>query len=90
MKKVLDIVLKGEYYDAINRGEKTVEYRVANEYWERRLLIAEPHTHLRIRRGYTQVSKEYAIEKIELETLQHEFFSEDAILVFAIYLAETS
>lgn len=85
MSKVLDLVMKGVYYDAIEDGTKTVEYRAANEYWERRL-IGTDYTQIRFRRGYTQITLIRQIEKIELEYIQHEFFSEDPILVFAIYL----
>lgn len=35
---VLHLVLKHQYYDAIDRGEKTVEYRENTEYWRRRIV----------------------------------------------------
>ena len=34
---VLHLVLKHQYYDAIDRGEKTVEYRNNTKYWRRRI-----------------------------------------------------
>jgi len=35
---VLQLVLKHKYYDAIDRGDQTVEHRVNTEYWRRRIL----------------------------------------------------
>lgn len=34
----LDLVLKGKWFDMINRGEKTEEYRTLNPYWCNRLI----------------------------------------------------
>lgn len=34
---VLPLVLKGKWYDMIERGEKTEEYRAASPYWAIRL-----------------------------------------------------
>lgn len=36
--KVLDLVLKGKWYDMIASGEKREEYREIKPYWEKRLL----------------------------------------------------
>lgn len=36
--KILNLVLKGHWYDMIERGEKTEEYREIKPYWEKRLL----------------------------------------------------
>ena len=36
--KVLDLPLKGKWYDMIASGEKREEYREINLYWEKRLL----------------------------------------------------
>ncbi len=35
---VLSLVLKGKWYDMIERGEKTEEYRDIKPYWETRLV----------------------------------------------------
>lgn len=29
----LQLAVKGEYFDAMIRGEKTEEYRLCNDYW---------------------------------------------------------
>lgn len=34
----LQLAVKGEYFDAMKRGEKTEEYRLFNEYWRNRLV----------------------------------------------------
>ena len=35
---VLPLVLKGKWYDMIERGEKTEEYREKTPYWKKRIL----------------------------------------------------
>lgn len=34
----LQLAVKGEYFDAMIRGEKTEEYRLCNDYWKKRLV----------------------------------------------------
>lgn len=34
----LQLAVKGEYFDAMKRGEKAEEYRLYNEYWRNRLI----------------------------------------------------
>ena len=36
--KAVHLVLKHQYYDAIDNGEKTVEYRDNTDYWRKRIL----------------------------------------------------
>ena len=58
---ILDLVLKGKWYDMIERGgEKLEEYRDIKLYWDRRL-FSRPYTHVRFRRGYTKKSMIYTI-----------------------------
>ena len=52
MKRVLHLVLKGEYYDAIERGEKKCEYRDNTPYWRKRILEKDPSIVV-FHRGYT-------------------------------------
>lgn len=54
---ILDLVMKGYWYDKIKIGHKKCEYREIKEYWKKRL-FSKPYTHVRFRRGY---SKEYMI-----------------------------
>lgn len=34
---ILDLVVKGEWFDKIKSGEKTHEFREINRYWDQRL-----------------------------------------------------
>lgn len=86
----LILPLKREYFDAIRSGEKVEEYRLVNDYWEKRLrwriydqIIltlgypkAEDHTRRIIKpwRGYVE------------RTIQHPHFGPDPVRVFAIYV----
>ena len=60
--------LKYEFYDAIESGEKTVEFREYNEGWAKKLL-SRPMKTIKFSRGYGQSGKAprqmvFAIEKI--------------------------
>lgn len=35
----LQLAVKGEYFDAMIRGEKTEEYRLCNDYWNKRIML---------------------------------------------------
>lgn len=37
----LQLAVKGEYFDAMIRGEKTEEYRLCNDYWNKRIMFRE-------------------------------------------------
>ena len=57
--KILDLPLKARWYDMIESGEKTEEYREYKNYWYKRLVDEEtlrvkPYTHVRFRYGYTK------------------------------------
>jgi len=52
MRRVLHLVLEGKYYDAIERGEKKVEYRNNTPYWRKRILEKDPNIVV-FHRGYT-------------------------------------
>ena len=59
-KKVLDLPLKAKWYDMIESGEKTEEYREIKPYWETRFIDMEglpSYTHydeVKFRYGYTK------------------------------------
>lgn len=42
MNKVLDLSLKYQWYDMIERGEKLIEYRELSPYWVNRLTERKP------------------------------------------------
>lgn len=63
--KILDLVLKGCWYDMIAKGEKREEYREIKPYWENRLTIKD-FTHVRFRRGYTNTTMLFRIDSITI------------------------
>lgn len=51
---ILDLVVKGEWFDKIKSGEKTHEYRLVTDYWYTRInnLVSSAPPKVRFRRGY--------------------------------------
>lgn len=70
MDRKLFLPLKGEYFDQIQAGTKTEEYRLVNDYWCRRL-IAREYTHIELTRGYPR--KGDAARRLVLPYLGHSF-----------------
>lgn len=71
--KTLHLVLKGVWYDKINRGEKTCEYRECKNYWNTRFARADctapcPYDKVRFRRGYAAnaPTMEFEIQNISI------------------------
>lgn len=58
--KTLHLILKGKWYDMIERGEKKEEYRELTPYWMKR--IGSEHTHVCFHKGYTDTTMTFAIE----------------------------
>lgn len=61
---ILDLVLKGRWYDLIKSGKKKFEYREVKPYWDKRL-FSKPYTHIRFRRGYTKETMLFELTGIE-------------------------
>lgn len=61
--KILDLVLKGEWFDMIKNGPKREEYREIKPYWTKRI-EKNKYTHVKFRRGYTNQSIMFSIENI--------------------------
>jgi len=59
--KTVHLILCGYYYDLIERGKKTIEYRDNTPYWNKRLLNADRVT---FHRGYTNITMTFAIRYI--------------------------
>ncbi len=63
---ILPLVLKGKWFDMIERGEKREEYRLATEYWQLRFfnwntkVSSENPPIVEFRRGYTKNSPRMA------------------------------
>lgn len=65
MSKILYLPLKKEWYEMIERGEKTEEYREIKPYWNKRL-INRKYTHVKFSYGYTKRTMTFEIERITI------------------------
>jgi len=63
--KVCHMVLIGVFYDLIDEGKKTIEYRDTTEYWKKRLADA---THICFHKGYTNITMTFEIKRIVVST----------------------
>lgn len=75
MSDTVHLILKHEYYDAIDRGgEKDVEYRENTEYWRKRIIGKESVT---FHRGYTNQTMTFAISYLVVpEKDEREYYIE--------------
>ena len=79
---ILDLVLKGEWFDKIKSGEKTHEFRERNRYWNQRLgksftiewkngvrFKSTDYKAVRFRRGYAKDAERmlFSIRSITIE-----------------------
>lgn len=87
----LQLAVNGEYFDQMKRGEKTEEYRLYNEYWEKRFSrsMSDGFDRLIITRGYPK--KEDSSRRIDIpyrgfviKTITHPHFGPEPVKVFAI------
>ena len=95
----LVLPLKAEYFDAIRDGTKTEEYRLANDYWIKRLTVGAVTQAPRrfdgiiLTKGYP--SRDDHSRRIELpwngftrKTITHPHFGPDPVEVFAIDVSQ--
>lgn len=84
MKKLF-LILQTQYFNEIEMGVKTSEYRLMTEYWLNRLTRYE-FTHVTFQLGYAKNAKRITKEIIEIDivTLEHEFFGRIPTEVFEI------
>ncbi|HDG1692622.1 TPA: ASCH domain-containing protein [Kluyvera georgiana] len=91
----LQLAVKGEYFDAMKRGEKTEEYRLYNEYWRNRLIteawvdFPRQYDRLIITKGYprkddTSRRLDIKYSGYEIKTITHPHFGGKPVKVFAI------
>lgn len=90
MSTKLQLAVNGKYFDQIKNGEKTEEYRLFNDYWKKRL-INRTYDRLIITRGYPRKDDNERILNMhyrgyEIKTINHEFFGNNPVKVFAIKL----
>ena len=84
----LQLAVKGEYFDAMKRGEKTEEYRLVNAYWGNRIFNRWYDT-LIITRGCPRKDDDsrrivVPYEGFEVKTITHPHFGAEPVKVFAI------
>ena len=63
----LHLVLKGIYYDAIQRREKTSEYRDNTVYWRTRIVAwwkKEGDNRVVLHRGYTKITMKLLVKDV--------------------------
>ena len=63
---VLDLVLKHQWYDMIESGEKREEYRAITPYWRKRIQSGKRYTHVRFHRGYTAKSMVFRFDGLRI------------------------
>jgi hypothetical protein len=68
MDKILHLPLKAEWYNLIESGIKTEEYREIKPYWIKRLCISDSnfkhYDKVKFSYGYTKKTMTFLIEKI--------------------------
>lgn len=84
----LQLAVKGEYFDAMKRGEKTEEFRLVNPYWGRRI-FGRDYDRLIITRAYpkkddTSRRIDIPYDGFEIKTITHKHFGDKPVKVFAI------
>ena len=84
----LHLNLKAEYFDAIARGEKREEYRLATPYWRRRL-EGRKFAGIVLKKGYPKrddssrtLARPWA--GFTIKTITHPHFGSEPVQVFAI------
>ena len=97
----LNLALKAEYFDAIRDGSKLEEYRLANAFWKKRLIIGGERGVLHrsfdgivLTKGYPK--RDDTSRRLELpwrgftrKTITHPHFGPNPVEVFAIAVSTT-
>ena len=88
MTKDLFLILKTQYFNEIESGIKTSEYRLLTEYWLKRLTSQEWET-VTFQLGYAKDARriQKKIVGIDIVTIEHEFFGNQPVDVFEIKIA---
>lgn len=94
--KTLFLPLKAEYFDAIRDGTKLEEYRLANDYWRKRLIIggvkgvlARTFDGIVLTKGYPRADDTSRRLRLPwrgwtLKMITHPHFGNEPVKVFAI------
>ena len=88
--KTLYLPVKGKYFEQIKSGEKQEEYRLYNEYWERRL-VGRDYDDIVISLGYPpRDDSDKRIQRpylgYEVKSIRHPEWNNEPRKVFAINL----
>lgn len=91
-KKNLILHLKRKWWEQIRDGTKTVELRIANDYWRKRL-VGREYDEIHLWLGYPKKSDKSKLLKrkwrcIAKETVVHEEFGNNPVDVFVIDVGE--
>ena len=84
--------VKKKYFDQIKSGEKTEEYRLANSYWNGRIIGKHFEKVVIVHgfpsnKGYNETNyMEFPWKGYEIRTIQHDEFGKEPVNVFAIKL----
>ena len=84
----LQLAVNGEYFDQMKSGEKTEEYRLCNDYWEKRL-VNRKYDRLIITKGYPKRDDssrriDAPYEGYEIKEITHPHFGPEPVKVFSI------
>jgi hypothetical protein len=87
----LILPLKGEYFDQIKAGTKTEEFRLANSYWQKRLLL-RTYDRIVLTRGYPKRGDDekrlvLPYKGWRMKLITHPHFGPDEVSVFALDVA---
>lgn len=83
----LHLHVKTEYFNAIKSGEKLYEYRLANDYWAKRLNYSRQYDSVVIYNAYkpgpeNRLEFPWVVPQIEQRT--HPHFGPHPVMVYAI------
>ena len=84
----LHLPMKGEYFDQIKAGTKPDEFRLANDYWRKRL-VGRTYDLIELTRGYPKrgdAERRLVLpyRGYRLTTITHPHFGDQPVEVFAI------
>lgn len=92
--RILRLHLKSEYWHAIQRGEKPLEYRLATTYWQLRLRSKVGYDEIHLMLGYPKKGDESKTLRRKwlgcpaLREIRHPHFGRDPVLVYAIDVSQ--
>ncbi len=86
----LRLAMNGEYFDQIKAGTKRFEYRLDNDFWQKRL-VGRDYDTLTITKGYpkhgdAERTLTFPYRGYLRQTITHKHFGDQPVSVFAIIL----